>query len=233
MSNIFNLHLSKKQYISVPTEQTSKIYNLMVCKGDIQIPKKLERPTQERYEEISFTRFLESRVIPTNLYDATLMSTGDWYYTRYTSWFDDFLLQVFRLGRRSLLGSNTRLPSEEILDEQPGAYFFLSQLDAYRRYKDAYVASNLSHVFAQGHIAPLLFILNYAESTFEQRHQDTGEPRKDNYRGILAGNTRSDEQIFRTQVLKASYACFQSDLTEKVVRGWNNRVRKYHQQQKH
>ena len=227
MVNVFNLHLSKKQHFATRVEQTSQIYNLMVSKGDIEPPKSLQRPAKGLYEEISLSRFLESRIIPTNLYDATLIATGDWYYTRYKSWFDDFLWQVFQLRRRSSIGRREVVPCEAILDEQPGAYFFLAQLDAYRDYKDDCVRSNLNHLFAQGHIAPFLFVLNYAESVFEKRHRDTGEPRRDDHRSTLGGTSWSDEMAFRVQVLKIAYATFQSDLTEHVITKWNQRTRLY------
>ena len=224
MVNVFNLHLSKKQHFATRAEQTSQIYNLMVSKGDIEPPRRLQRPAKGLYEEISLSRFLESRIIPTSLYDATLMATGDWYYTRYKSWFDDFLWQVFQLCRRSSIGRKEGVPCEAILDEQPGAYFFLAQLDAYRDYKDDCVRSNLDHLFAKGHVAPFLFVLNYAESVFERRHRDTGVPRRDHHRSTLGGTSSSDEMLFRTHLLKVAYACFQSDLTENVVRDWNARM---------
>jgi hypothetical protein len=233
MVNVFNLHLSKKQHFPTGVERTSKIYNLMVSKGDIEAPKRLQRPTHGLFEEISLSRFLESRIIPTSLYDATLMATGDWYYTRYKSWFDDFLWQVFQLCRRSSIGRKKGVPCEAILDEQPGAYFFLAQLDAYRDYKDDCVRSNLNHLFAQGHIAPFLFVLNYAESVFEQRHRDTGEPRRDDHRSMLGGTSLSDEMLFRTKVLEIAYAAFKTDSTETVVRDWNARVLHYAKKVQH
>ena len=233
MVNIFNLHLSKRQHFPTGAEQTSKIYNLMVSKGDIEPPKRLRRPARGLHEEISLSRFLESRIIPTSLYDATLMATGDWYYTRYKSWFDDFLWQVFQLCRRSSIGRKKGVPCEAILDEQPGAYFFLAQLDAYRDYKDDCVRSNLNHLFAQGHVAPFLFVLNYAESVFEQRHRDTGEPRRDGHHSTLGGTSWSDEMAFRVQVLKIAYSVFKSDLTESVMSEWNETRRNYRQNGAH
>ena len=230
-----NLHLSKKQHFPVSVEQSSKIFNLMLSKGDITAPTKLQRPAHPLYEEITFPRFLESRIIPNNLYDASLLATGEWYYSRYKDWFDDFLWQVFQLCKREQVGKGRVVPCEQILDEKPGSYFFLAQLDAYRDYKDTRVRSNLNIIFEQGHIAPLLFLLNFADCVFEQRLLDTGEARSDDYRwNVDAANFRgSDEHRFRIQLLKIAYATFQSETTENVIASWNKRTRKYRDRYKH
>ena len=230
-----NLHLFPKQHFPVSTEETSKLYDLMISKGDIDPPKTLKRPDHRFYEELDFPGFLVSKIIPNTLYDATNMAIGEWYYSRYKNWFEDFLWQVFQLSKRELGRRVGQIPCDKIMDEKPGAYFFLAQLDAYRDLKDSCLRTNVHKIFARGHIAPLLFLLNYADCFFETKCTETGDKRSDLYNWdiSLGHKLGSDEQSFRVQLLRISYSILQTKATETTIQAWNERALRFKKQLHH
>ena len=177
---------------------------------------------------------MEARIIPTGLMDAVMMTTGRWFYSSYAFWFDDFLWKVFQLCVEQMPGTKSTRPSEAILDEKPGSYFFLAQLDAYRNLKDpSGITSNVGEICRFGHIAPLLFLLNYADLHYEKRHQERGGARHDpqNYIGGLA--PLGEEYRFRIQLLKIAYSLLRSGTTELVVNEWHIRSLRYKERSSH
>ena len=199
MKDLFNPHLFCWYHFNVPVDKTAKIFDLMLAKGDLPESKKLRRPAARAYKDVDLSQFMESKVIPENLLDATLMVTGEWYYTRYSAWFDDFLRRVFQLCREECgpYRSLDSFPCSSILNENPGAFFFLKRVDAYRCLRDrAGIRSNVSEICKFGHIEPLLFLLNYADAHFEKLYLKTRQPRSETYFHQNVTNRHSDEFIF-------------------------------------
>ena len=236
MKDLFNPHLFQRHHFNVPVDRTAKIFNLMVAKGDLSEPKSLTRPINGAYENVKVATFMESKIIPENLLEASLMARGEWYYTQYNSWFNEFLWQVFQLCREQYGRNRTNrsLPSESILDEKPGAFFFMKRADAYRNLKDLNgIKSNVSNICEFGHIEPLLFLLTYADTYYEQQQLELGTSRNDHYSSQHTADRHSDEFFFRHQLSKISYSKLQSEVTELTISCWNRRMRKYKLTKRH
>ena len=236
MKDLFNPHLFSTHHFNVPVNRTTQIFDLMVAKGDLSQPENLTRPINGTYENVTVATFMEGKIIPENLLDATIMARGEWYYTRYSSWFNEFLWQVFQLCReqRRRYRTSESLPCESILDEKPGAFFFIKRADAYRSLKDPKgIKSNVSNICEFGHIEPLLFLLTYADKYYEQQSSELGTLRKDHYSSQHTADRHSDEFFFRHQLRKISYSRLQSEATELAIRGWNERMRKFKQAKRH
>ena len=95
----------------------------MLAKGDLPTYEKLKRPRTNKFKAVTFSDFLEARVIPSSLYEGALMTTGQWYFNNYKNWFDDFVWQVIRRYKAAMRMRGIDEQIGNIIDEEPGAYF--------------------------------------------------------------------------------------------------------------
>ena len=237
MTNLFTVHRAKSDFVTTESPATAGIFDLMLAKGDFPTYTKLERPKTNNFKAVTFSDFLEARVIPNSLYEGTLMTTGQWYFNNYKNWFDDFVWQVIRRYKGAMRIRGTDDQIGNIIDEEPGAYFFLRQIDAYRNLRDPWgITSNAHQIFRSGHTTALLFVLTYADLFFKERAEETGEPNRDCYDAwdIHIGHARGSSQgIFRHQVLNVSYSKLRSEATEATIREWNQRSLSYEASNRH
>ena len=237
MTNLFTVYQAKSDFVTTESPATARIFDLMLAKGDLPTYEKLKRPRTNKFKAVTFSDFLEARVIPSSLYEGALMTTGQWYFNNYKNWFDDFVWQVIRRYKAAMRMRGIDEQIGDIIDEEPGAYFFVRQIDAYRNLRDPWgITSNAHEIFRSGHTTALLFVLTYADLFFKERAEETGEPNRDCYDAwdIHIGHARgSAPGVFRHEVLNVSYSKLRSETTESAIRAWNRRTIIYENRPRH